>query len=144
MGSTYKIHDQTLQQTNNARYLASPSTALYPYVVNPHIEAVTKKANNTVSFLRRNLSTYAKDVKETCYKSLVRPQLEYAASVWDPHTKSNINKVESVKQRLPANDQRHNYDGRLRLGAATHTCPPTTNQDCQPARRYLCSINTDP
>ena len=52
-----------------------------------------------MSFLRRNLSMYPKEIRATCYKSLVRPQLEYAAFVWDPHTKSNICKLESVQRR---------------------------------------------
>ena len=36
-------------------------------------------------FLRRNLSPCPQDVKETAYKGLVRPILEYASPVWDPH-----------------------------------------------------------
>ena len=32
-------------------------------------------------------------------KSLVRPSLEYACSIWDPHLKSGINKIEMVKWR---------------------------------------------
>jgi hypothetical protein len=35
---------------------------------------MTKKANNTTAFLRRNLSSCPADVK--CYKTWVRPQLE--------------------------------------------------------------------
>ena len=64
---------------------------------NAHVEAVSKKANKTLSFLRRNLSACPKEVKATCYKSLVRPQLEYVSTVWDPHTKNNINKLESIQ-----------------------------------------------
>ena len=60
---------------------------------------VTKRANQTTAFLRRNLSSCSKDVKAQCYKSLVRPQLEYAATTWDPYTKTNSAKVEAVQRR---------------------------------------------
>ena len=32
----------------------------------------------------RNLSACPQDVKESAYKGLVRPVLEYGSSVWDP------------------------------------------------------------
>ena len=66
---------------------------------NSHVNQVTKMANQTTAFLRRNLSSCSKDVKAQCYKSLVRPQLEYAATTWDPYTKTNSVKVEAVQRR---------------------------------------------
>ena len=35
----------------------------------------------------------------TCRKSLILPKLEYSSCVWDPHTKSNISKLEMVQRR---------------------------------------------
>jgi hypothetical protein len=43
--------------------------------------------------------------------SWVRPALEYASTVWDPHTQANINKVESI-QRRAARFVTNNYDPR--------------------------------
>ena len=50
-----------------------------------HASNVCTKANRTLVFLRRNLSSCHQDVKEMAYKGLVRPVLEYACPVWDPH-----------------------------------------------------------
>ena len=38
-------------------------------------------------------------IKELTYNTLVRPQVEYASSVWSPHTKQNISKIEMVQRR---------------------------------------------
>ena len=45
-----------------------------------------QKANRTLGVLRRNLSACPQDVKESVYKGLVHPDLEYGtcSSVWDP------------------------------------------------------------
>ena len=58
-----------------------------------------KKATNSLTFLRRNIRDCPQTVKEQCYQSLVRPVLEYATCVWDPHTSTNINKPEMVQRR---------------------------------------------
>ena len=59
---------------------------------NHHVDAITKKANSTLAFLRRNTSNCPKPVKSYCYETYdyVRPTLEYASTVWDPTTKHNI------------------------------------------------------
>ena len=65
----------------------------------PHIDNTTKKANQTLGFLKRNQRVHNKDLKSVAYKTLVRPQLEYASTVWYLHHDKDINKVEAVQRR---------------------------------------------
>ena len=39
------------------------------------------------------------NVKEQLYKSLVRPSVEYASTVWDPYEKRDVNRLEIVQRR---------------------------------------------
>ena len=66
---------------------------------NSHGTRITNKANSTLGFVRRNLYHCRRLVKETAYMSLVRSSLKYCSSVWDPHTLTNINKLEMVQRR---------------------------------------------
>ena len=50
----------------------------------------------------------ATKLKETAYKTLVRPILEYACSVWDPQSKKNIGILENVQHKAARFDL-HNY-----------------------------------
>ena len=43
-----------------------------------------QEGNRNLDFLRRNLSACPQDAKESAYKGLVSPVLEYGRSVWDP------------------------------------------------------------
>ena len=96
--TSYNIHRHTLKETTQARYLGVTIDNKLSW--NSHVNQVTKRANQTTAFLRRNLSSCSKDVKAQCYKSLVRPQLEYSATAWDPYTKTNSAKVEAVQRRV--------------------------------------------
>ena len=66
---------------------------------NEHVDAITQKATNLLNLCRRNLYMCPPNIKETAYKSLVRPHLEYASPAWSPHTLRNINRLESVQRR---------------------------------------------
>ena len=64
-----------------------------------HIDSITNKANRTLGFLRRNLKISSISIKEQAYKTLVRPLVEYASPVWDPHHQTDIRKLECVQRR---------------------------------------------
>jgi hypothetical protein len=38
-------------------------------------------------------------IKEQAYQTLVRPLVEYASTVWNPYTKTEINKIEAEQRR---------------------------------------------
>ena len=64
-----------------------------------HIAYIAKSANQTLGFLKRLSRVHNKDLKSVAYTTLVRPQLEYALTVWSPHTATDIQKVEAVQRR---------------------------------------------
>lgn len=93
----YRLHGQTLEVVDSAKYLGVSISEDLSW--NKHIDNITTTANKTLGFIRRNILTKKENIKEVAYKTLVRPQLEYASSVWSPHTKSNIDKIEKVQRR---------------------------------------------
>ena len=65
----------------------------------PHINSICKKANSTLGFIKRNLRFCPESCRKTAYLSLVRPVLEYGATVWSPHLKSDIEQLERVQRQ---------------------------------------------
>jgi len=65
----------------------------------PHINSIVTKASKTLNFLKRNLNRCSKQVKESAYLTMVRPQIEYASDVWDPHKIGDIVELEKVQRR---------------------------------------------
>ena len=57
------------------------------------------KANKTLGFLRRKLNIGPVSIKQQAYFTLVRHLVEYASTVWDPHTQRNIKKLEMVQRQ---------------------------------------------
>ena len=66
---------------------------------NQHVESICAKATRILNLCRRNLSMCPPATREIAYKALVRPQLEYASTAWNPHTLKNITKLENVQRR---------------------------------------------
>ena len=91
---TYTLHNQPLPNTRTYKYLGVTLNTNMKF--NTHIDNIQHKANRTLGFLRRNLHGCTQDTKHLAYNTLVRPTLEYCAVVLDPHTQTNIKKLEKV------------------------------------------------
>ena len=103
----YILHGQVLESVTSLRYLGVDISGSLSW--NTHVDRITRNANRTLNFLRRNIKTKMSKVRETAYNTLVRPQLEYASAVWDPHTKVRTSQIEQV-QRRAARWTVSNYD----------------------------------
>ena len=95
LNTQYTLHDQVFEATDTAKYLGVTISKDLSW--NDHISSLTSKANSTLGFVKRNVKTSNVKVKEMAYKTLVRPQVEYASPVWSPHTKDD--KLEMTQRR---------------------------------------------
>ena len=93
---SYTLHQQILEQVQSAKYLGLTITDSLDW--GQHISEITCKATKTLGFLRRNLALAPRHTKEVAYKTLVRPQLEYAAPIWHPYNETQTAKVEKVQK----------------------------------------------
>ena len=65
----------------------------------PHIDSVCNKANRLLGFLRRNLRHCPCNLKESAYKQLILPILDYCSPIWDPYQNKLIQKLEMIQHR---------------------------------------------
>ena len=91
------LHDQVLDRVESATYLGVEVSSNLTW--SKHITKTAMKANHKLAFVKRNIPIRNQDLKQTAYKGLVRPVLEYCAPVWDPHQAKYINLLEMVQRR---------------------------------------------
>ena len=64
-----------------------------------HYEKIVNKANKLLGIIRRNF-TYIDSVNfKLMYKAIIRPTIEYGATVYNPILQQDINKIESIQRR---------------------------------------------
>ena len=101
----YSLKGVELEKLDTIKYLGVNITSNLHW--GKHVEEVCNKAFKILGLLRRNLSSCPQEVKMMAYKGLVRPILEYASAVWDPHQKylqDRLEKVQNQAARFIASD----------------------------------------
>ena len=76
----YSLHNQTLENVQSAKYLGITISDNMDW--GQHISEISSKATKTL----------------VAYKTLVRLKLEYAAPIWSPYSKLQINQIEKVQR----------------------------------------------
>ena len=93
----YTLHGTTLKEVEEVKYLGITITKDLSW--EKHIHNITRKANSQLGFIRRNVRATSMKTREKLYNTLVRPHLECAASVWDPHVTKQKQAIEKVQRR---------------------------------------------
>ena len=93
----YMLYGQVLEAMDHAKYLGVDISKDLSW--NTHINRISINANRTLGFLKRNINTKNTAIRTAAYQTLVRPQVEYASTVWSPSTQTYINKIEMVQRR---------------------------------------------
>ncbi|KAJ8038582.1 hypothetical protein HOLleu_16045 [Holothuria leucospilota] len=61
--------------------------------------AAAARANRVLGLIKRNFSSFSKEIVLNLYKQLVRPHLDYAAQAWSPFYEKDKLLLEQVQRR---------------------------------------------
>ena len=93
----YTLRGSVLQNVDRTEYLGVTIQSDLRW--NSHIDKIVNKANRNLGMIRRNIKTNCSKAKERAFNSLVRPNLEYACSAWDPTLACHIDRIQAVQRR---------------------------------------------
>ena len=110
------LNNQPLQYVQHYKYLGV--TVSHNLSWTQHIHDICKKARRVLGTIYHRITKNTNDSRIILrlYTTLVRPHLEYAAQVWNPHLEKNIRCLEKVQQfalRMCAKDYHAIYENLL-------------------------------
>ena len=94
---TLRLHNEQLEEVDQFKYLGVILNHNLSW--SPHISAICTKAKKILGLLYRRFYNHSSNecIKQL-YLSLVRPHLDYAAQVWDPHLQKDVQLLENVQK----------------------------------------------
>ena len=93
----YTINGIQLEHVKSHPYLGLELDSTLSW--NQQLKKTLSKSQRNLNLLRRNLHGCSTKTKETAYKTLVRPTLEYASSAWDSYQQTQIDDLERVQNK---------------------------------------------
>lgn len=94
---TYTLNSGVISTVNAVKYLGVTINNDLSWA--SHITNICSAAERKLWFLRRKLRLAPTSVKLSAFLTIVRPTLEYASVIWDPHHKGLIEKLEKVQRK---------------------------------------------
>ena len=109
------VMGNTLDKVSSFKYLGVWITKDLSW--SKHVSEVCIKAKKVIGLIYRQYYQHSNtDTLKQLYMSSVRPHLEYATAVWDPHLQKDINKLEKVQTfalRMCTKNWTADYDSLL-------------------------------
>jgi ribonucleases P/MRP protein subunit RPP40 len=99
----YKMNGHILQETEIERDLGVIISKDLEW--GHHVISATNKANRKPGLIKHSFNYLDVTIMKLLYKSMVRPHLEYAATVWSPSWVKDINRLEDVQRRATKIEQ---------------------------------------
>ena len=112
------LNNQPLEFVREYKYLGIILTSNLCW--SSHIQYICKRARRVLGIIYRNISPNTTNCLTflKLYVALVRPHLEYAAQVWNPHLVKDINSLESVQKfalRICSKNYHETYQNLLNV-----------------------------
>ena len=91
------VNDSPMERVNSYKYLGVWLNSSLTWSM--HVTSICKKARQQIGILYRRFYGHSNSATLLqLYLSYVRPHLEYAAPVWDPHQQGHIDSLERVQK----------------------------------------------
>ncbi|XP_072166961.1 uncharacterized protein [Diadema setosum] len=101
----YCLHGQTLLRADTAKYLGVHLTKNLSW--NHHVDTLSKKANSTSAFLKRNINACPRKTKILCYTLCCTLSWNMSVLSGTPlHRRTSPNYIEKVQRRFVLSDYR--------------------------------------
>ena len=96
VSAAYKLHYEVLETISFARYPGLYVSGNLSW--GSHKDRIVN-ANENPGFVKRKIKTKIPAVREPAYNTLVRPQLDYAETIFDAHHLDKIHQTEKFQRR---------------------------------------------
>ena len=93
----YRLNGVSLAEEQSSKYVGVDLQSNLSW--KNHIKRITKKSNNMLGFLRRNLRQASEETKAQAYFTMVWSNLDYCSTIWSPYQRDQKHQIEMVQRR---------------------------------------------
>lgn len=109
----YYLNNIPLEVVKFYKYLGVYITSTLSWSL--HIDKLISNTNRMLGYIRRNFFSAPSSLKLILYKTLIRSKMDYASSIWDPHSATHIQSLELIQN----NAARFIYSNYSRTSSVT-------------------------